>query len=158
MASGEGAAFREPSLPSLDPEQLPDWPGHAEPRGHQVFACYCVLHIVHLPPSPSRSLAAWHSSGQGGPIDQMSARGGTGKVQAAARRVSARLSLPCPALWLEPARLCRTFLAWRRRRNVWRKPLAGAAAADYSSWHSRPQPASHHPPPLKSRNNNHHSA
>ena len=111
-----------------------------------------VSSTSHLPPSPSRSLAAWHSSGQGGPIDQMSARGGTGKVQAAARRVSARLSLPCPALWLEPAR---TFLAWRRRRNVWRKPLAGAAAADYSSWHSRPQPASHHPPPLKSRNNNH---
>ena len=141
-----------PLLPSLDP-QLPDcWPARASSsslglssRGHlsswPIIGCEARL---------------WP-----GPIDQMSG-GGTGRRQAAAQaavRVSAPWPLPLAACWPAPTLL--DFPGVRRR--LWHVSRAGgsrcgaAAAADYSSCYSRPQPPPVSPPqpPLKSRNNKH---
>ena len=113
-----GPRSENPPCPPLTPSSC--LTGQAMPRLAAIKSLPATVSSTsHLPPSPSRSLAAWHSSGQGGPIDQMSARGGTGKVQAAARRVSARTSLPCPAL-CTPCRKCQNRCEGHRSvpRNV----------------------------------------
>ena len=81
--------------------------------------------------------------------------GGTGKVQAAARRESARTSLPCPALWLEPAPALSDFpgvaaAAERLEEAAVAQLLLIIAAGTAGPCQPPPRP-----PPLKSRNNNH---